>query len=120
MKYQIKTITATKISASSTKPASPWKRTSLEEKVEKIRTRNRKDLLKFRQLHLDDHSVEASESPTRPPSIWSPQMPESQLIDWRVVRKVCTDVVGSTLLSSQLGGGKFSLKTSFLLLLLTS
>ena len=37
-------------------------------------------------------------------------MPESQLMDWRVVKKVRIVVVGSTLLSSQLGGGKFSLK----------
>ena len=66
----------------------------------------------FPQLHLEFHSVEASESPTRPPSIWSPQMPESQLIDWRVVRKVSADVVGSTLLSSQLPWGK---KVQFLI-----
>ena len=84
-------ITATKISASSTRPARPWKSVNLgkqscqswktnceschSERV--VNVGKQKWLL----LHLVLNCVDLSDFPTRLPSIWSPQMPASQLID---------------------------------------
>ena len=102
-------ITATKISASSTRPARPWKSVNLGENkivplgkhilffspfgtlsfLESCQCWKKNVILLF---HLVLNCVDLSDFPTRLPSIWSPQMPASQLIDCKMVSMWCSSI----------------------------